>query len=334
MPRPTTNRRRGREALHYIDGAVRGGRADPARKPDGRPPRLHCPPSATSARPRDLLEGRRFARTEIISIVWPVDQRRAAARVRPTQERKIVIATNIAENPRSTIPGNPLFVVDTGAARISRYSPQARTRRLPIEPVAQSSADQRKAAVVEWPRVSASGSIREGLPRSGRDSRSRDPARQSGRCHPAHEGLWLWRDRAISLHQRSAGQGVQPGYQLLEELGAIAPAGEAGAEADPGPTAHADRTRTRPAAGRPHGGPHDPAGANRKMPAGGAGDRRRSQHPGSARAARWTSRPRRTRHTGALRAPIPISSRCSTSGKHSTTTSRLLFPGPAAPLLP
>jgi ATP-dependent helicase HrpA len=60
----------------------------------------------------------------------------------PTQQRKIVIATNIAETSL-TIPGIR-FVVDTGLARISRYSPQARTRRLPIEPVAQSSADQRK----------------------------------------------------------------------------------------------------------------------------------------------------------------------------------------------
>jgi ATP-dependent helicase HrpA len=53
-----------------------------------------------------------------------------------------VLATNIAETSL-TIPGIR-FVVDTGLARLSRYSPQARTRRLPIEPVSQSSADQRK----------------------------------------------------------------------------------------------------------------------------------------------------------------------------------------------
>src|SRR5690606_35905120 len=36
------------------------------------------------------------------------------------------------------------FVIDTGTARISRFSPHTRTQRLPIEPISQSSADQRK----------------------------------------------------------------------------------------------------------------------------------------------------------------------------------------------
>ena len=36
------------------------------------------------------------------------------------------------------------YVVDTGLARLSRYNPHTRTRRLPIEAVSQSSANQRK----------------------------------------------------------------------------------------------------------------------------------------------------------------------------------------------
>lgn len=59
-----------------------------------------------------------------------------------TQSRKIIIATNIAETSL-TIPGIR-FVIDTGLARFSRYTPSSRTRRLPVEPVSQSSADQRK----------------------------------------------------------------------------------------------------------------------------------------------------------------------------------------------
>ncbi len=34
--------------------------------------------------------------------------------------------------------------MDTGTARISRYSPRSKVQRLPIEPVSQASADQRK----------------------------------------------------------------------------------------------------------------------------------------------------------------------------------------------
>ncbi|MDD3179835.1 MAG: DUF3418 domain-containing protein [Opitutaceae bacterium] len=60
----------------------------------------------------------------------------------PSPHRKVVVATNIAETSL-TIPGIR-FVIDTGLARISRYAPQSRTRRLPVEAVAQSSADQRK----------------------------------------------------------------------------------------------------------------------------------------------------------------------------------------------
>jgi hypothetical protein len=36
------------------------------------------------------------------------------------------------------------FVIDAGLARLSRYNPRTRTRRLPIEPISQSSANQRK----------------------------------------------------------------------------------------------------------------------------------------------------------------------------------------------
>ena len=56
--------------------------------------------------------------------------------------RKIVVATNVAETS-ITIPGI-VYVVDTGLARISNYSPASRTTSLPIQPVARSSADQRK----------------------------------------------------------------------------------------------------------------------------------------------------------------------------------------------
>jgi len=59
----------------------------------------------------------------------------------PHGRRRVVLATNVAESSL-TVP-NIRFVVDTGTARISRYSPRRKVQRLPIEPVAQASADQR-----------------------------------------------------------------------------------------------------------------------------------------------------------------------------------------------
>ncbi len=60
----------------------------------------------------------------------------------PGGGRRIVLATNVAESS-ITVPGIR-YVVDTGTARISRYAPRSKVQRLPIEPVSQASADQRK----------------------------------------------------------------------------------------------------------------------------------------------------------------------------------------------
>ncbi|HKZ73389.1 MAG TPA: ATP-dependent RNA helicase HrpA [Steroidobacteraceae bacterium] len=57
-------------------------------------------------------------------------------------ERRVVLATNVAETSL-TVPGIR-FVVDSGLARISRYSVRAKVQRLPIEPISQASAEQRK----------------------------------------------------------------------------------------------------------------------------------------------------------------------------------------------
>lgn len=57
-------------------------------------------------------------------------------------ERRIVLATNVAETSL-TVPGIR-FVIDSGLARISRYSTRAKVQRLPIERISKASADQRK----------------------------------------------------------------------------------------------------------------------------------------------------------------------------------------------
>lgn len=56
--------------------------------------------------------------------------------------RRIVLSTNVAETSL-TVPGIR-YVIDPGFARISRYSYRSKVQRLPIEPVSQASANQRK----------------------------------------------------------------------------------------------------------------------------------------------------------------------------------------------
>ena len=55
---------------------------------------------------------------------------------------RVVLATNVAETSL-TVPGIR-YVIDPGEARISRYSARSCMQRLPIEPISQASANQRK----------------------------------------------------------------------------------------------------------------------------------------------------------------------------------------------
>ena len=55
---------------------------------------------------------------------------------------RVVLATNVAETSL-TVPGIR-YVIDPGEARISRYSVRSRLQRLPVEPISQASANQRK----------------------------------------------------------------------------------------------------------------------------------------------------------------------------------------------
>ncbi|MCA9085640.1 MAG: ATP-dependent RNA helicase HrpA [Planctomycetaceae bacterium] len=93
------------------------------------------------------LSGRRYPGdnsqfpTEIVPLFGRLSMADQARVFQPYAHRRIVLATNVAESSL-TVPGIR-YVVDTGTARISRYSARSRMQRLPIEPVSQASARQR-----------------------------------------------------------------------------------------------------------------------------------------------------------------------------------------------
>ncbi|MFI7642376.1 ATP-dependent RNA helicase HrpA [Nonomuraea sp. NPDC049400] len=90
----------------------------------------------------DALAKAEFRNTEIL----PLYARLSAAEQHRVFQghtgRRIVLATNVAETSL-TVPGIK-YVVDPGFARISRYSHRTKVQRLPIEPISQASANQRK----------------------------------------------------------------------------------------------------------------------------------------------------------------------------------------------
>ena len=206
------------EALHYIDGAAEAVERI-TRESDSGDVLVFLPSERDIRELTDLLSGR-LRSCEIVPLfgrLSNVEQQRVFA---TTQRRKIVLATNIAETSL-TIPGIR-FVVDTGLSRLSRYSPQARTRRLPIEPVAQSSADQRKG---RSGRVSAGVCIRL---YSEKDFLER-PRFTQPEIQRANLADVILRMKAFGLGDierfpfinMPAAKSIRAGYALLEELGAL-----------------------------------------------------------------------------------------------------------------
>ncbi len=84
---------------------------------------------------------KRLAGTEILPLFARLSLAEQHQVFNPGRNRRIVLATNVAETSL-TVPGIK-YVIDTGTARISRYSHRTKVQRLPIERVSQASANQR-----------------------------------------------------------------------------------------------------------------------------------------------------------------------------------------------
>ncbi|MDO0927016.1 ATP-dependent RNA helicase HrpA [Streptomyces sp. TG1A-8] len=90
----------------------------------------------------DALEKRKYRSTEVLPLYARLSHAEQHRVFQAHSGRRIVLATNVAETSL-TVPGIK-YVIDPGFARISRYSHRTKVQRLPIEPVSQASANQRK----------------------------------------------------------------------------------------------------------------------------------------------------------------------------------------------
>ncbi|MCU7858293.1 MAG: ATP-dependent RNA helicase HrpA, partial [Candidatus Thiodiazotropha sp. (ex Lucinoma kastoroae)] len=135
--------------------------------------------------------------------------------------RRIVLATNVAETSL-TVPGIR-YVIDTGFARISRYSHRSKVQRLPVERISQASADQRKG---RCGRISSGVCIRL---YTEEDFEARQPFTE-----PEIQRTNL---ASVILQMKLLGLGeisnfpfldppdhrlIKDGYRVLEEMGAVA----------------------------------------------------------------------------------------------------------------
>ena len=213
--------------------------------------------------------------------------------------RRIVLATNVAETSL-TVPGIR-YVVDTGVARISRYSVRTKVQRLPIEPISQASANQRSG---RCGRVAAGIAIRL-YSEEDFDGRPEFTDPEILRTNLASVILQM---TSLGLGELGRFPFVEPpdkrnvaaGVQLLEELGVPSPVWHrldaAGTERGPRLT-HGRPAQAGAAPDRPAAGPDDPGGRAARLRARRTRHRRGAVPAGPARAAGRASRPRPTSST-------------------------------------
>ncbi|HIF9365381.1 TPA: ATP-dependent RNA helicase HrpA [Photobacterium damselae] len=168
----------------------------------------------------DALEKRKLRDTEIVPLFARLSAGEQNRVFQPHTGRRIVLSTNVAETSL-TVPGIK-YVIDPGTARISRYSYRTKVQRLPIEPISQASANQRKGRC---------GRVQEGICirlYSEEDFLSRpeftDP--EILRTNLASvilqmTAIGLGDIQAFPFVEAPDNRNIQDGVRLLEELGAI-----------------------------------------------------------------------------------------------------------------
>ena len=173
---------------------------------------------------RDIREAAQALRAdrgfEVLPLYARLNHAQQERVFRPGERRRVVLATNVAETS-ITVP-RIRFVIDTGLARISRYSYRTRVQRLPVEPVSRASAEQRRG---RCGRVGPGACVRL-YSREDYEGRPRFTAPEVRRTNLA----------SVILRMAASGLGrvdefpfidppdrrfVADGYRLLRELGAF-----------------------------------------------------------------------------------------------------------------
>ena len=168
----------------------------------------------------DALSKRNLKSTEIVPLYARLSASEQNRIFQPHAGRRIVLATNVAETSL-TVPGIK-YVIDPGTARISRYSYRTKVQRLPIEPISQASANQRKGRC---------GRVEEGIciRLFSEDDFNQRPEFTDPEILRTNLASVILQMTALGLGEVEAfpfvespdKRNIQDGMRLLEELGAI-----------------------------------------------------------------------------------------------------------------
>ena len=170
----------------------------------------------------EALQKQNLKHTEILPLFARLSAQEQNKIFHPSGLNRIVLATNVAETSL-TVPGIK-YVIDPGTARISRYSYRTKVQRLPIEPISQASANQRKGRC---------GRVSEGIcirlySEEDFNNRSEFTDPEILRTNLASvilqmTALGLDDIKAFPFVDAPDKRHIQDGVKLLEELGAIQP---------------------------------------------------------------------------------------------------------------
>ncbi|KVN18796.1 MULTISPECIES: ATP-dependent RNA helicase HrpA [unclassified Burkholderia] len=158
--------------------------------------------------------------TEILPLFARLSAAEQERVFKPSNARRIVLATNVAETSL-TVPGIR-YVVDTGLARVKRYSYRNKVEQLQIEPISQAAANQRAG---RCGRVADGVCIRlyEESDFAGR-ARFTDPEILRSSLAAVilrMKSLHLSEIESFPFIEPPPGRAIADGYQLLNELGAV-----------------------------------------------------------------------------------------------------------------
>src|SRR5688572_14775960 len=209
----------GEEEEDMVDG-VSDAAEELVRQPGGRDVLVFLPGEREIRETADVLRGRPLKGAEILPLYGRLSMEEQARIFRPGGGRRVVLATNVAETSL-TVPGIR-YVVDTGLARVNRYSYRKKVEQLLTEPVSQASANQRAG---RCGRVAAGVCVRL---YSEEDYRSRPEYSEPEILRSSLASVIL-RMKALGLTDVERFPFLDPpqprmiadGYQLLAELGAV-----------------------------------------------------------------------------------------------------------------
>jgi ATP-dependent helicase HrpA len=169
---------------------------------------------------RELLEGSLGAGIEVIGLFGRMPAAEQQRIFAPGSRRRVIVATNIAETSL-TLP-RIRYVVDAGLSRMSRYNPRTRTKRLPVEDISQSSANQ---------RTGRAGRVQDGIciRLYDQDDFEKRPRFTQPEIQRANLAEVILRMKAFRLGDIETfpflnpphAAAIRAGYTLLHELGAL-----------------------------------------------------------------------------------------------------------------